>query len=402
MSAASSLLRLPAFAGEDGGATSGLGRALQATTHFDESCKVGAAMAIAYGLLGAVWVLLLIMWAVNVRKHKKRTQILYLLFVVPLIQIGDAAVTMYSYSVCHCLVCHFNSVAEYRAWVVALYAFSVGRLSAMPLCLFVLATGTGTLYRKMPAHKWCAIVVLFGTFFVSNALMASPSSGVDGWFALWLSLFLYLLIWVAIYAEAAVNSKVLKAQLLMIREQGINPKTCPAYAKHKLFRALRRSTAFYLILHCVLTIVQFHDMQWAWQEFFFNLIWESLQLAVAIFIGYKLREKGGTNIYVTLEEHLPPTAVRSPLLATDVDLTDAELADGGDPWQETLQVPPPPERPAIGEVLFGWLSESGGDASTSTRETAEVKAEAEVELGDKPAPASAEKRESELKRWSEE
>ena len=63
----------------------------------------------------------------------RRTQILYLLFVVPLIQIGDAAVTMYSYSVCHCLVCHFNSVAEYRAWVVALYAFSVGRLSAMPL-----------------------------------------------------------------------------------------------------------------------------------------------------------------------------------------------------------------------------------------------------------------------------
>ncbi len=291
------------------------------------------------------------------------------------------------------------------------YFFSLGRLSVLLLCLYTISTGAGTIRPACACRRSYVFGLLLFCGLVTSLALYTPhairATRLDETTVYTCGVVLYIIFMLVVLAETLNNSKVLKAQLLMIREQGINPRTCPAWAKYALFRALRRSTAIYLTLHCVLTIVQFHDMRWAWQEFFFNLVWEALQLAVALFVGWKLRATGRPNLYVTLEEHLPPTAVRSPLLATDVDLTDAQVAEGGDTWQETLQIPPPPERPAIGEVLFGWLETGGDAASTSTREMAEAKPEAEVELETgAPAAESAERREEEreveLKRWSEE
>ena len=99
-------------------------RSLQAVHPYDdEACKVGTAMAVMYGLLGATWLVLLVAWAINVHQHRKKSQLLWFMFLVPIVQIGDSGVTTYSYTVCHCLVCHFPTYYQYKVWLTLLYTF---------------------------------------------------------------------------------------------------------------------------------------------------------------------------------------------------------------------------------------------------------------------------------------
>ena len=78
---------------------------------------------------------------------------------------------------------------------------SIGRLAAMPFCLYLLASGTGTLHARLPLVKWALIVVLFSFYFVANLSMAVPGIWMRPWAAFWLSLVVYILIWFAIYGE---------------------------------------------------------------------------------------------------------------------------------------------------------------------------------------------------------
>ena len=89
----------------------------------------------------------------------------------------------------------------------------------------------------------------------------------------------------------------------MIRGQGIDPLTTPAYHKFKLFTRLRRWVIGYFILHTFIIISQVLAM---------NLgsacccsIWELVQLAITSAIGWLFKSGSGSNVYLDREEHLP-------------------------------------------------------------------------------------------------
>ena len=147
---------------------------------------------------------------------------------------------------------------------------------------------------------------------------------------------------------ATLNLRVLKAQLLMIRAQGIAPRTCPAYAKFRLFAHLRRYIVVYFAIHTFLIVAQMWEMPlWAqaallvmyatqsqsksgpWRRLRGTLSdgpsvrfadvhrWELVQLTITAGIGwlfakggYGLQARGGaTNPFLDREAHLPTSEV---------------------------------------------------------------------------------------------
>lgn len=113
--------------------------------------------------------------------------------------------------------------------------------------------------------------------------------------------------------EASANARVLKAQLLMIHRQGIDPRTCPAFSKFRLMSRLRRWLFCYFCVHTFVILTQMIRMH-LWQRIAFLLVWELAQLATAFLIGLLFRRVAGrVNMLLEREAHLPHAQVAHPL-----------------------------------------------------------------------------------------
>lgn len=83
----------------------------------------------------------------------------------------------------------------------------------------------------------------------------------------------------------------------MIRAQGIDPKTCPAYAKLRLFTSLRRYVALYFVL-TAFYVVALHGDAWTlplWSLTVIIVTWEVAQLALTTALGYLILRSSASS-----------------------------------------------------------------------------------------------------------
>ena len=78
---------------------------------------------------------------------------------------------------------------------------------------------------------------------------------------------------------------MLKAQLLMIRQERIDPRTCPAWWKFRLFTRLRRYVCIYLAVEAVLTVMTMLRLPWMWNPIA-AMVWELMQVGIAGALGW--------------------------------------------------------------------------------------------------------------------
>ena len=197
------------------------------------------------------------------------------------------------------------------------------RLVVFPLCLYVVATGCGTIYPRMPARGWLVLLLVFGGFAASLGCIipnSDPSVRINLAAARVGAVLMYAAVYLTVLAETVVSCKVLKAQLLMIRQQRIDPRSCPAWAKFRLFTGLRHYVCAYLTLEALLIVLQMLQLPWVWDRLA-TLFWELMQLCIAAALGWVF---GGTsfNRFVESERHmLPGEMVTTALLASEMSLT---------------------------------------------------------------------------------
>ena len=141
----------------------------------------------------------------------------------------------------------------------------------------------------------------------------------------------------------------------MIRQQHINPRTCPAWWKFRLFTKLRQFVCIYLVIDIALTFAQLLPLPWAWTPIS-TMVWEIMQVCISGALGSVF---GGTqfNHYLENERHMQPSDVSQPLLPSEMTLgwldDDMDTADGDalTSWAESVLVPPPPQPPALVSAL---------------------------------------------------
>lgn len=369
-------------------------------------CKTQSTMLSVSWAFAVVWVIMLVVWclliAVTCRNARRRgadgvprakcQPMQWLMLIVPIFHCGDAIWQLWTYTHCVCMQCVFRTLTQFLQWKAWEYTVSLGRLSALLLCLYCISTGAGTVRPHLTIVNIVLLILLFGGFLTATALglpLTVAQLGIDSTAAFVASLVMYGLILMVILREAFINSKVLKAQLLMIRHQGIDPRTTPTFHKFKLFTRLRRWVFGYFVLHTFIIITQVMEMR-LWQRILLLVIWEITQLAITGAIGwlFKSSNKAG-NVYLEREQHLPIGEVVHVVEAQEVTLgwndgADIVVAEDGVPvgtpraaaaasaaagshsssgdggggasdrptnsllsWQEGMAVPPPPQAPAI-------------------------------------------------------
>ena len=270
-----------------------------------------------YWALAGIWVAFFLVWAALVLSPgKRRRGLRFFLFVLPLVMFGNSIVQVDVYTTCPCLQCPWGAT---RALAASIYAFHIGRLVVFPLCLYIIATGCGTIYAQVPTRGWLVVVFVFGGFAASLGCSIVPNSDptatlVGGAIAT----LLYAAVYLTVLAEAVVSCKVLKAQLLMIREQRIDPRSCPAWAKFRLFTWLRRYVCAYLTVEAVSIVLNLLQLPLFWDGLS-TLMWELVQVCIAGALGWVF---GGTafNRFVESERHMLPSEITTLLAPSDMSL----------------------------------------------------------------------------------
>jgi hypothetical protein len=365
----------------------------------EQQANLGAAWFFAI-----CWLLVISAWLYAIARlnagRNRRRWLLLSLGIVPFFHIGDQAVQIFTHTFCTCGVCTFGSLPALRSYIIAFYVFSVGRWCALLLCLFLIATGAGTVRPRLLGRNWAAGGLLFTGFPATIALslpVTAWTAGIDPQPPFVASIALYVAIFLTIFVEADVQSRVLKAQLLMIRGEGIAPRSTPAWAKLQLFLRIRRYVLLYFVVHAATIIITLNPLA-LWQSMTILIIWELAQLSITATIGYLFSgtaASSATNPYLDREAHMDAAAVRRriapdevSLLWRDIDgVTVAEDAGSATaeqslrPWQESIAVPPPPEPPRI-VTVFGVSSSRRGrrgrrvanqlDRGTATSSTAQA------------------------------
>jgi hypothetical protein len=180
-------------------------------------------------------------------------------------------------------------------------------------------TGTRTIYPQVPPRGWLVVVVVFGGFATSLGCSIVPNdSPTVNLVAGAIATLLYAAVYLTVLAEAVVSCKVLKAQLLMIREQRIDPRSCPAWAKFRLFTWLRRYVTAYLTVEAVSIVLGLLQLPLFWDGLS-TLMWELIQVCIAGAIGWVF---GGTtfNRFVESERHMLPSEIITLLAPSDMSL----------------------------------------------------------------------------------
>ena len=96
----------------------------------------------------------------------------------------------------------------------------------------------------------------------------------------------------------------------MIRQERIDPRTCPAWWKFRLFTRLRRYVCIYLAVEAVLTVMTMLRLPWMWNPIA-AMVWELVQVGIAGALGWVF---GGTkfNYFVESERHMQARGARAP------------------------------------------------------------------------------------------
>ncbi len=139
------------------------------------------------------------------------------------------------------------------------YFFSLGRLSVLLLCLYTISTGAGTIRPACACRRSYVFGLLLFCGLVTSLALYTPhairATRLDETTVYTCGVVLYIIFMLVVLAETLNNSKVLKAQLLMIRAQGVDPTTCPAYTKFRFFRTLRRCVLGFSFLQALQTLM---------------------------------------------------------------------------------------------------------------------------------------------------
>ena len=276
---------------------------------------------VMYWALAGVWVAFFLVWAALVLSPGKRRRGLRLfLFVLPLIMFGNSIVHVDVHTTCPCLLkhCLLTHLSGTSALSTSLYTFHIGRLVVFPLSLYVIATGCGTIYAQVPTRGWLVIVFVFGGFATSLGCSFANIDPNVILVATAIATLLYVAVYLTILAEAVVSCKVLKAQLLMIREQRIDPRSCPAWAKFRLFTWLRRFVSVYLTVEAISIVLNVLQLPLFWSGLS-TLMWELVQVCIAGALGWVF---GGTtfNRFVESERHMLPSEITTLLAPSDMSL----------------------------------------------------------------------------------
>ena len=375
----------------------------------EKLCEEQEVMLSVSWIFSVFWFLLFLVWCgvlvASCRARRVRC-LQTLMLIVPFFHLGDAVWQLWTYTHCTCMRCSFGHIDHLFAWLGTQYAFSLGRLTALLLCLFLIATGAGTVRRRLLARNWVQLVVCFIGFVGATAFglpLTVVMLGTDHVAAFVWSLVFYASILVSIFFEAYANSRVLKAHLVRIREHGIAPRTTPAFAKFRLFTRLRRWVVAYFVLHTFIIIAQMVRME-LYERVVLLVVWELTQIGVTSAIAYAFRAgggggggesaggagaggagdaggagAGGAGGALEREALLREDEVATPLVtAQEVSLGWNDLGsmqsvqeDGQSaplrPWSAGTAVPPPPRPLAIIEVFASRRTRGRGVAATRTR-----------------------------------
>lgn len=248
-------------------------------------CQEQSVMLGVSWLFSVIWFIMFSVWVgvlVTSCRVRQVRCLQVVMLIVPFFHLGDAIWQLWTYTHCQCMQCHFTSYTAIWVWIGAQYTFSLGRLTALLLCLFLISTGAGTVRMSLLTRNWAELFVLFAGFVLSMALglpLTVVMLGTDSMAAFIASIIFYGLILMTIFVEAYGNARVLKAQLVMIRAQGIAPRTTPAFAKFRMFTRLRRWVFGYFVMHTFIIIAQIVQMQ-LWERVTLLVVWELAQIAV--------------------------------------------------------------------------------------------------------------------------
>jgi hypothetical protein len=249
----------------------------------------------------------------------------------------------------------------------------IGRFNALLLGLYVIATGAGTVHGCL-APRHCLVLVLIMPLFIVMQILGQPltlgRAPIENDLAFVASVGFYLVLLFATLAEARLNQKVLKAQLLMIRAQGVRPSTTPAFRKFQLFRRLPLFALGYFFLHTLRVATRSWGTMDLGGWFAVTVVWEMTQLVVTLCVGWLFSTGSFNNPLLTTEPHLPSDQVRETITAQEVDVAwgDTSTIDRGvspassigaassptpllRPWDRSLAVPAPPPTPGVLEVF---------------------------------------------------
>ena len=299
-------------------------------------------------IFSIIWFIMFVAWTVVLVQSCRAKQCRCLqgvMLVVPFFHLGDAVWQLWTYTHCTCMQCQFTTLTGIYVWIVSQYTFSLGRLTALLLCLFLIATGAGTVRRLLLVRNWFELFILFIGFLGAMGLglpLTVAMLGIDSMSAFIASLIFYGLILLTIFVESYGNARVLKAQLVMIRAQGIAPRTTPAFAKFRLFTRLRRWVFGYFVLHTFIIVAQVVSMQ-LWERVVLLIVWELTQITVTLIFArafsvsasYSRSDatshsgeggEGGEGVrarlnpYLERESLLAAEEVRAPMEADEVTL----------------------------------------------------------------------------------
>ena len=76
-------------------------------------------------------------------------------------------------------------------------------LQVFPLCLYVIATGCGTIYSQMTKRGWVVLLLVFGGFAASLACII-PNEGINLPAARMGAIVMYVFVYLVVLSEARV------------------------------------------------------------------------------------------------------------------------------------------------------------------------------------------------------
>jgi hypothetical protein len=352
------------------------------------------------------WAAVLVGWAyVAFYRARRRHWLLIILGIVPFFHIGDAITSVFTHTHCLCGECVFQTWSGLYSWVTFYLMFALGRLCALLLCIYLIATGAGSVRPTLICRNWVMLLVVFTAFPTALALslpLTAITAQIDAYPAVIASLILYVVIFVVIVFEADANARVLKAQLLMIRAEGIEPQSCPAWSKFRLFTRIRKYVLAYFVVHVIIILTRVMTLSLA-VEALILVAWEVMQLSITATIGWLFAALGApTNPYLEREPLMDSAAVTNRVFAEEVTLDWSDLdvpgpitphAEGAAPtgaaaaptegtggasvapvpavplrpWEQSMAVPPPPELPILISTFGGGRNRQRVRASPVVR-----------------------------------
>lgn len=206
------------------------------------------------------------------------------------------------------------------------------------ITLILAARGWYIISKKIEGKPLIAPIIFSAAYVILSALLNFLSLGFyDFLIAIGALVCLGFYIF---YLTRYVNESLFKitAHIVVIKNQGIDPKTTPVYQKYKMFKLYFRA----LIVYCICIMVQLFT-----EVFSGNLLWlprllsdlSSLILLCFLFYIFMIRQKRNNGYLIFEEDGDPEEFSQNDIQSFQVD--GVEQAAGNE-WDENTPLPPVP------------------------------------------------------------